>query len=54
MRELVTTLLDTVGLLLIAAGITAGLWTLVGGWGLCPAGAVIIAGSWLASRGEGE
>lgn len=54
MRELVTTLLDTVGLLLVAAGIAAGLWPLVGGWGLCPAGAVILGGSLLASRGERE
>lgn len=54
MRELVTTLLDMLGLLLVAAGIAAGLWPLAGGWGLCPAGVVIIGGSWLASRGEGK
>lgn len=51
MRELVTTLLDTLGLLLIAAGIAVGLWPLVGGWAFCPAGVVVVGASWLASRG---
>lgn len=52
MRELVTTLLDTLGLLLISAGIAGGLWVFIGAWALCPAGAVILAASWLATRGE--
>lgn len=54
MRELVTTLLDMVGLLLIAAGIAGGLWPFAGAWSLCPAGVVVIAASWLAARGEAK
>jgi hypothetical protein len=45
-RELVTTLLDILGLLLIAAGIaaTAGHW--IGLGGLFIAGVIVMAGSW--------
>lgn len=63
MRELVTTLLDAVGLLLVAAGVglaVAGLvWlavsargvdTVARGAGVTAAGVVVLAGSWLAAR----
>jgi hypothetical protein len=49
-RDLVTTLLDTAGLGLLAAGVTGGLWVLVGAWALCAGGAVLLAGSQLADR----
>jgi hypothetical protein len=52
MRDLVTTLLDTTGLLLIAAGKTGGAWEFVGAWALAIGGLVILAGSWLAARGN--
>lgn len=53
MREFVTTLLDTVGLLLVAAGVSGGLWPLVGAWALIVGGLVLLAGSWLATwRGD--
>jgi hypothetical protein len=50
--EFVTTLLDALGLLLVAAGITGGAWLLIGPWALSLGGAVVLAGSWLAARGE--
>jgi hypothetical protein len=63
-RELLTDLLDTLGLLLVAAGfgflatggiITAavgvrGLATVAVGVGLLVAGVVVLGGSWLAAR----
>jgi hypothetical protein len=49
-RDLVTTLLDTAGLGLLAAGVTGGLWVWVGGWALCAGGLVLLAGSQLANR----
>ncbi|MDF5755812.1 hypothetical protein [Spongiactinospora sp. TRM90649] len=53
MREKVTTLLDVVGLLLIAAGVAALLLP-VAGWGaLTAAGVVVLAGSWWATRQGG-
>ena len=56
MREFTTTLLDATGLLLIAAGAAGALWAYVGMGALAVGGAVILAGSWLASwlasRGE--
>jgi hypothetical protein len=53
MREFVTTLLDAAGLLLVAAGIAGGTWPFVGAWALAFAGVVVLAGSWLATRGDG-
>jgi hypothetical protein len=50
-RELVTTLLDTAGLLLLAAGTTGACWPYIGPASLAPGGVVVLAGSWLASRG---
>jgi hypothetical protein len=55
-RDLVTTLLDTAGLGLLAAGVTGGLWVWAGAWALCAGGAVLLGGSqlatWLGARGE--
>jgi hypothetical protein len=48
-QTVVTTLLDTLGLLLVAAGATAGLYELIGWAALAAAGGVILAGSWLSS-----
>jgi len=48
-RELATTALDAVGLLLLAAGATAAAWDLLGPSSLAVGGAVVLAGSWLAS-----
>jgi hypothetical protein len=48
-RDLVTTLLDTTGLGLLAAGVTGGLWVWAGAWALCAGGVVLLAGSWLAA-----
>ncbi|MFI6700310.1 hypothetical protein ACIBJC_15255 [Streptomyces sp. NPDC050509] len=50
MRERMTTWLDTLGLVLIAAGAGAGVWPLIGWAGLAVAGAVVLAGSALAAR----
>jgi hypothetical protein len=49
MREFVTTLLDTAGLLLVAAGVTGGAWASLGPWALVCGGGVVLAGSWFAS-----
>lgn len=46
----VTTLLDVLGLLLIAAGAAAALWVLIGPAALALAGVVVILGSALAQR----
>jgi hypothetical protein len=51
-RELTTTVLDAVGLLLVAAGVAGGAWTYVGAWALCLGGVVVLVGSLLGSRGE--
>lgn len=45
-----TTLLDAVGLLLVAAGAGAGAGALIGWSGLAVSGAVVLAGSWWSSR----
>lgn len=50
MRELVTTTLDTLGLLLVAAGAGAALYPLIGWAALAGSGAVVLTGSWLAAR----
>lgn len=50
MRELVTTALDVLGLLLVAAGAGfAAAWA-VGPAGLAVSGGVVLAGSWWAAR----
>lgn len=50
MRDLVTTILDMLGLLLLAAGAVGALWPLVGPASLAVGGVVVLVGSWLASR----
>jgi len=49
-RELVTTLLDTAGLFLLAAGVAGGMWSTIGPWSLSLGGVVVLAGSLVASR----
>jgi len=51
-RETLTTILDILGLLLIAAGLTYGLWLQIGPWALIAGGVAVLAGSWLAARGD--
>lgn len=46
----VTTALDVLGLLLLAAGASAALWALVGPAALALAGAVVLLGSALSQR----
>lgn len=50
MRESTTTLLDVLGLVLIAAGTVAGMYPLIGWAGLAIAGVVILVGSTVATR----
>jgi hypothetical protein len=49
-RELVTTLLDVLGLLLVAAGVCALLLPWFGWGGLIASGMVVLVGSWWAVR----
>lgn len=53
MRDAVTTLLDTLGLLLIAAAAALGLWPVIGAASLALAGVVILVGS-AVSRSRDE
>lgn len=50
MREWMTTVLDALGLLLLAAGAGAGLYPVIGWAALGACGAVVLAGSWLSVR----
>ncbi|WP_405549700.1 hypothetical protein [Streptomyces microflavus] len=50
MREQMTTWLDMLGLVLIAAGAAAGLHPLIGWASLAVAGAIVLAGSAYAVR----
>lgn len=51
MREVVTTLLDVLGLLLVAAGLAAAVALLIGpGPSLVAAGVVVLVGSWWFAR----
>jgi hypothetical protein len=57
--QLVTTLLDVVGVLAVAAGVTAALWSLAGpaaitGGGLVVLGASQLAAGLAARRARGE
>jgi CHASE2 domain-containing sensor protein len=50
-REMATTLLDALGLLLIAAGLASAAALLIGPWpSLAVAGVVVLAGSAFAAR----
>jgi hypothetical protein len=51
MHKVVTTALDVIGLLLVAAGVGALVALVAGvGGGLVVAGVVVLAGRWLADR----
>lgn len=50
MRETTTTLLDALGLLLVAAGLGAAAYLVVSWAALAVTGAVVLTGSWLAAR----
>lgn len=50
MRELMTTALDVTGLLLVAAGVGAGAYLVVGWAALAVSGGVVLLGSALAAR----
>ncbi|MCY0962987.1 hypothetical protein [Streptomyces sp. H27-H5] len=54
MSGVVTTLLDALALLLIAAGLALGLWPYAGGFALSAAGVVVLAGSLWSARGGGS
>jgi hypothetical protein len=47
-REVATTLLDMVGLLLVAAGVGMGVAVWIHWWALVVAGAVVLTGSYFA------
>lgn len=50
MRDLVTTLLDAIGLLLFAAGAAIGAGYVIGPAGIGMAGVVVLAGTWYANH----
>ena len=50
MRDLTTTILDALGLLLLAAGVGAAMYPLISWAALAVTGVVVLAGSWLAAR----
>ena len=50
MHELLTTVLDLLGLLLVAAGVAAAAFLVIGWAALAVAGVVVLAGSWFADR----
>lgn len=50
MKSIVTTILDVIGLLLLAAGFGAAVFPLVGWVSIGVAGGVVLIGSWLADR----
>jgi hypothetical protein len=49
-RDAVSTALDLLGLLLIAAGVTAGMVSLIGWSALAVGGGVVLAGAWWGDR----
>lgn len=49
MREHLTTALDALGLVLIAAGVAGGLYRWIGLWALTAAGVIILGGSLFAA-----
>jgi hypothetical protein len=50
MREVVTTILDVIGLLLVATGVAWILWQWIGPAALVVAGLIVWAGTVIASR----
>lgn len=53
MRDLVTTLLDVLGLLLLATGAGAAAYPLIGWSAMAASGGVVLVGSWWAARQRG-
>lgn len=53
LHDLLTSLLDALGLLLVAAGACAALFPLIGWASLAGAGVVVLAGSWWSARQAG-
>lgn len=52
MKQLdLSAILDLLGLALVVAGVGCGLWPFIHGFSLIAAGAALILGSYLASRG---
>lgn len=49
MRAILTTLLDALGLLLIAAGVAGGAYQWIGLWSLGAAGVIVLGGSLFAA-----
>lgn len=49
MDRRVTTALDVLGVLLVAAGIAAGLWSVIGATALVPAGVIILLASFVSA-----
>lgn len=49
MRDLLTTVLDAVALLLVAAGVAGGCWQWLGWWALVLAAVPLVVGSQLAT-----
>lgn len=54
MRERVTTLLDALGLLLVAGGAGGGMYPLIGWAAPAVSGAIVLGGSWWAARSGGS
>ncbi len=54
MRETVTTVLDVLGLLLIAAGLSWYLWQWIGPLAVIVGGVLLMTGSWLAHSQGGR
>lgn len=50
MHEAMTTVLDVLGLLLVAVGLTFFLWPMIGGAALAASGGLILIGSALSDR----
>lgn len=50
MQALATTVLDLLGILLLAAGFAAAVFPFIGWAALAVAGIVLLVGSWLADR----
>lgn len=50
MTELVTTFLDALGLLVVAAGTGLALSQWIGWWGMVASGVIVLVGSALAAR----
>jgi hypothetical protein len=52
--DLMTTVLDAIAVLLIAAGVILGLWPYIGGWSVAAGGLVVGAAVQVSTRLSGE